>query len=319
MNIDLKQGDCLELMKDIPDGSIDMILCDLPYGTINGMRIDGYKCRGDNATSWDKIIDTEKLFAEYERILRMNGVAILFSQEPYTSHLRTFKSENFNFLYPIIWKKDHFANALLSKKAPVSYFEDLNVFSKMYDTQGLHPLRRYFEKVYKYIGKSKKEIIKKIGQKADHCFRFKTMQYSLCTENTYQELIDVFRIDGMEGFMTFEEIKSIDSKYQRTFNLPEGQKFMGNVLDFKKDYQGFHPTQKPIALLEYLIRTYTNEGDVVLDNCMGSGSTGVSCVNTNRKFIGMELDECYFEIAEKRIKEAQENQQYELVLLGGGK
>jgi DNA modification methylase len=98
----IKQGDCLELMKDIPDGSIDMILCDLPYGTIKGTKLDGWV---NQTTEWDEIIDTEQLFAEYERILRMNGVAVLFSQEPYTSHLRTFKSENFNFCYPMIWKK----------------------------------------------------------------------------------------------------------------------------------------------------------------------------------------------------------------------
>ena len=301
----LLHGDCLELMKGIPDGSIDMILCDLPYGTIKGMQIDGYKIRGECATSWDERIDTAKLFAEYERIIRMNGVAILFSQEPYTSHLRTFKSKNFNFSYPLIWKKDHFANAMVSKKAPVSFFEDLSVFHKIYDWELLHPLRGYAASVLAHIGKHKKDIINEIGQKADHFFRVDSMQFSLCTEKTYQEMIDKFNIDKMEGFKTFAECKEIDSTFKRTFNLPAKSKFVGNVLEFKKDYQGFHPTQKPVLLLEALVKTYTNEGDVVLDNCMGSGSTGVACVNTGRKFIGMELDKQYFDIACSRITEAQ--------------
>lgn len=302
----LLHGDCLELMKDIPDGSIDMILCDLPYGTIKGAELDGWK---NQTTEWDEIIDTEKLFVEYERVLRMNGVAVLFSQEPYTSHLRTFEIGNFNFLYPMIWKKDHFANALLSKKAPVSYFEDLNVFSKKYDKQNLHPLRNYFCNILQFIGVSSCKHVNNIlgHRRAEHCFYIDSSQFGLCTKKTYQELIEQLHIDKMEGFKTFEELKQIDMKYQRTFNLPSDSKFIGNVLEFKKDYQGLHPTQKPVALLEYLIKTYTNEGDIVLDNCMGSGSTGVACVNTKRNFIGIELNEHYFGVAKVRIAEAGGN------------
>ena len=307
IDIELKQGDCLELMKDIPDGSIDMILCDLPYGTMKGARLD----RWDNQkTAWDERLDTESLFIEYERVLRRNGIAILFSQEPYTSSLRSYKATNIEFAYPLVWKKDHFANALLSKKAPVSYFEDISVFYKVHDSQLLNPLRDYSTQLKRYIGKSKKEIIELIGQKADHFFRDDSMQFSLCTKKTYQELIDVFGIDKMCGFKTFAECEEIERTFKRTFkrtfNLPEGSKFIGNVLEFKKDYQGLHPTQKPIALLECLIKTYTNEGDIVLDNCMGSGSTGVACVRTNRKFIGIELDENYFNIAKERIDEANQ-------------
>ena len=205
----------------------------------------------------------------------------------------------------MIWEKDHFANALISKKAPVSYFEDLSVFHKKYDKQGLHPLRKYAQNILAYIDNPKKYVVDVVGQKVDHFFRSESTQFSLCTEKTYQELIDKFHIDKMEGFKTFAECEAIDRTFKRTFNLPDGQKFMANVLDFKKDYQGFHPTQKPVALLEYLIKTYTNEGEVVLDNCMGSGSTGVACVNTNRKFIGIELDKHYFEIAQDRITKAQ--------------
>jgi site-specific DNA-methyltransferase (adenine-specific) len=117
--IDLRCGDCLELMKDIPDGSVDLILCDLPYGTIKGASLDGWK---NQTTYWDNIIDTKRLFCEYERILRMNGIAILFSQEPYTSHLRTFKSENLIFCYPLIWKKRPFCKCFTCKKSTCIIF-----------------------------------------------------------------------------------------------------------------------------------------------------------------------------------------------------
>ena len=301
MKIEIKQGDCLELMKDIPDGSVDMILADLPYGTIKGAKLDGSV---NQTTEWDEVIDTGRLFLEYERVLRMNGVAILFSQEPYTSHLRTFKSENFIFLYPMIWKKDHFANALISKKAPVSYFEDINVFAKKYDKQNLHPLRGYFKKILEFVGIEPSKINSVLGhRRAEHCFYIESSQFGLCTENTYQELIYKFEINKMNGFKEFSELKQIDKKFNRTFNLQNGKKYNSNVLEFKKDYEGLHPTQKPVALFEYLVKTYTNEGDLVLDNCIGSGTTAIACQNTNRNFIGFELDETYFNITKYRLEE----------------
>lgn len=300
--ISLEQGDCLELMKDIPDGSVDMILADLPYGTMKNAKLDGWV---NQTTEWDEVIDTGRLFSEYERVLRMNGVAILFSQEPYTSHLRMFKSENLIFLYPMIWKKDHFANALIAKKAPVSYFEDINVFSKKYDKQNLHPLRGYFQKILEFADVDLRKINSVLGhRRAEHCFYTESSQFGLCTEKTYQELISKFEINKMNGFKDFSELEKIDKTFKRTFNLQNGKKYNSNVLEFKKDYEGLHPTQKPLALFEYLIKTYTNEGDTVLDNVMGSGTTGVACKNLNRNFIGIELDDKYFEIAKRRISEA---------------
>lgn len=303
-HIDLRCGDCLELMKDIPDGSVDLILCDLPYGTMKGAALDGWN---KQKTAWDERLNTECLFNEYERILRRNGIAVLFSQEPYTTSLRSHKAINIEFAYPLIWKKDHFANALIAKKAPVSYFEDISVFYKVHDRQLLNPLRKYFAEVMAFMGVSScKDVNKALGhRRAEHTFYIDTMQFSLCTEKTYQELIDRFGIDLMKGFKTFAECEEIERTFKRTFNLPEGKKFMGNVLDFKKDYQGFHPTQKPVALLEYLVNTYTNPGDVVLDNCMGSGSTGVACINTGRSFIGIELEQDFFNVAIDRIAKAQ--------------
>lgn len=302
--IKLYKGDCLELMKDIPDGSIDLILCDLPYGTIGGMGkgIKKYE-RLEQSEKWDTQLDIDKMFAEYERVLRENGNIILFSQEPYTSKLRTYKATNVEFAYPLIWKKDHFANCLIANKAPVSYFEDLSVFYKKYDSQCLNPLREYAKKIFGYIGKTKKQIIEEIGQSADHFFRINTMQFSICTKETYVKLIEIYEINRMDGFISYEQMKKMNKKANRVFNLPENRKIKSNILEYKKDYQGLHPTQKPVALLEDLIKTYTNENETVLDNCMGSGSTGVACKHTNRRFIGIELDDNYFEIAKKRIEE----------------
>ena len=300
--IDLRQGDCLELMKDIPDGSIDLIVCDLPYGTIGGMGkgIKKYE-RLEQSEKWDTQLDMGKMFTEYERILRENGNIILFSQEPYTSKLRTYKQDNIEFAYPLIWKKDHFANCLFSKKAPVNYFEDLSVFYKKYDTNNCNELRIYFKELKKHINKNKKEIIEILGQKADHTFRIDSMQFKICTEETYNEMIEKLNINEWQEFKSYDELKNINKKYDRVFNLPKNSKIKSNVLEYKKDYQGLHPTQKPIALLEDLIKTYSNKDDIVLDNCMGSGSTGVACVNTNRNFIGIEIDENYFNIAKERI------------------
>lgn len=302
MMIKLYKGDCLEVMKDIPSGSVDLILCDLPYGTMKGASLDGWK---NQTTYWDTQLDIDKMFAEYERVLRENGNIILFSQEPYTSKLRTYKQDNIEFAYPLIWKKDHFANCLFSKKAPVSYFEDLSVFYKKYDTLGLNPIRQYSKNLLDFLNmKSCKDINKKLNhRKAEHFFYWNTNQFKLCTEETYNEIVEKLNIDKWENFKSYNELKKINKKYERVFNLPDDTKIKSNILEYKKDYQGLHPTQKPVALLEDLIKTYTNENDVVLDNCMGSGSTGVACKRTNRRFIGIELDDNYFEIAKKRIEE----------------
>ena len=300
-NIMLGRGDCLELMKSIPDGSIDMVLTDPPYGTVKGAALDGWKSQ---TTEWDNVLDFEVMWSEINRILRKNGKCILFSQEPFTSDLIKSAIPNVPFSYRCVWIKDHFANSLIAKKAPVSYFEDICVFSKLHDTDELHPLRGYAKEIYDFIGLNKKQIIEKVGQRADHFFRIDSTQFSLCTEKTYNELISVFGIDKMIGFKSFNELEKINSVFNSVFNLECGAKFKSNVFKYKKDYSGYHPTQKPVALLEDLIRIYSNEGNTVLDFTMGSGSTGVACVNINRAFIGIEMDDNYFEIAKKRIQES---------------
>ncbi len=301
--------DCLEGMKDIPDGSIDAVICDLPYGTMKGIvNAPGWE---NCSCEWDSIIPTDKLFAEYDRVLRTNGTAVLFSQEPYTSHLRTYpKKSNLRFFYPLIWRKGSAGNALMSYKAPVSVFEDMNVFIKPYDSNGTNLLREYFAAVLKFIGKPKRDIMQAIGQGADHVFRVDSTQWALCTADTYGDIIRQYGIDKMQGFRTYENLQSEDiafkEKYKRVFNLPEGKSQLLNVFDFDKDpREALHPTQKPVALIRRLVLTYTNEGDTVLDNCMGSGTTAIACIKERRHFIGFELNKEYFDKAVKRIKAEQ--------------
>jgi site-specific DNA-methyltransferase (adenine-specific) len=313
----LIHGDCLIESDKIESGSVDLILTDLPYGNMN---TDGGRKLGING--WDFVIEPKRVYEIANRILRKNGKMVLFSQEPYTTQLINEAISNVPFSYRAIWEKDNFAVALGANKNMVSYFEDIMIFSKnhqKHDFEGMHPLRPYFKIVMDFIGLNLKQINTKLGhRRAEHTFYIDSTQYGLCTEKTYDELIEVFGIDKIQGFKSFAELKQIDTEYRTellkqmndqypsTFNLWEGNKYKSNILKYKKDYNGYHPTQKPILLLEDLIKTFSNENDLVVDLTMGSGTTGVACVNTNRKFIGIEKDENYFKIAVERINKQKE-------------
>ena len=304
-------GDCLIESDKIETGSVDLILTDLPYGNMN---TDGGRKLGING--WDFVIEPKRVYEIANRILRKNGKMILFSQEPYTTQLINEAIPNVPFNYRAIWEKDNFAVALGANKNMVSYFEDILVFSKnhqKHDFEGMHPLRPYFKVIMDFIGLNLKQINNKLGhRRAEHTFYIDSTQYGLCTEKTYLELIEVFGIDKMQGFKPFAELKQVDVEYRTdllkqmndqypsTFNLWEGNKYKSNILTYKKDYNGYHPTQKPILLLEDLIKTFSNENDLVVDLTMGSGSTGVACKNTNRNFIGIEKDENYYNVALRR-------------------
>ena len=237
--IDLRKGDCLELMKDIPDKSIDAIIADLPYGT--------------TACKWDTIIPFEPLWEQYKRIIKNNGAIVLFGSQPFTSAL--VMSNPRWFKYEIIWEKPNPSNPLLAKKQTLKNHENILIFYSRQCTFNPQMVTRLQEDKRK--------------QKIKTCGTFETTGQKRIIPGTDFEL-----------------------------KLPMSVQF------FNREQSGFHPTQKPVLLLEYLVKTYTNEGDVVLDNTMGSGTTGVACVNTNRGFIGMELDDKYFEIAKARINEA---------------
>ncbi len=226
--INLMHGDCLELMKNVPDQSVDMILCDLPYGTTQN--------------KWDSVIPFEPMWAQYKRICK--GAIVLTSTQPFTSALVASNSRDFR--YEMVWEKSSVTGHLNAHRRPMRVHEDVLVFSDFappYYPQGLKP-----------YGKTKKR-----GTNGPN-----------------------FKKSGTEN-------------YQEFTNYPR------SIIRIANDSKPVHPTQKPVALMEYLIRTYTNEGETVMDNCMGSGTTGVACVNTGRKFIGMEQDAKYFEIAQNRI------------------
>jgi site-specific DNA-methyltransferase (adenine-specific) len=292
----------LERMKEIEAGSVDAIVCDPPYGSVKGLG-DGDISHGmAGKTEWDETLDHTAMLNECNRVLRTNGALILFSQDPYTAKLMTETHGNLPFSYRFTWVKDHFANSLIAKKAPVNYTEDVCVFFKKYDTLAQHPIRDYSKRIMEHIGLNLKQINTELGhRRAEHFFYVDSTQFQLCTEPTYQEITERFGLGGLSWFVPFGELYEIDRRFSRRFNLPEGKKYKSNVLEYRKDYGGLHPTQKPVALLEDLVKTYTNEGDTVLDFTMGSGSTGVACKNLNREFIGIERDEGYFKIATDRI------------------
>ena len=297
--------DCLKGMKRIPDESIDCIIVDPPYGTVKGMKLQGQK--GD-PYSWDTVIDMEAMFEEYFRILKPKGKVFMFSQNNFTQMIRSLSSTYIEYLYPMIWKKNHYANFLSINKAPVQIFEDISVFEKIY---GMMPKSRaYADKVIKYIGQSSNEINKQLGhRKTEHFFSTKSLQFSNMSESAYNDLIINYSIDEMDGFLNYEQWLDLyngereETKAKITFKIPEGKKSVPNILEFAKDYPSSHPTQKPVALIEKIINVFTTEGAVILDNCMGSGTTAIACMNTDRNFIGFELDKTYYEKSLKRIKE----------------
>lgn len=235
----LMQGDCLELMKDIPDGSVDLVLTDPPYGT--------------TACKWDSVIPFEPMWAQLHRIIKSNGAIVLFGSEPFSSALRMSNIKRYK--YDWVWLKTKAGNFQQARTRPMKRHECVSVFADKQPTFNLEltPLERPI-----------KSSRKNKGANLGHC------------------------VDAGDYYQAETGFKFSDLH----FGNPSGK---GHL----------HPTQKPVALLEYLIRTYTNEGETVLDFTMGSGSTGVACINTNRNFIGIELDAGYFKIAEKRIADAQ--------------
>ena len=251
MSYKLYQGDCLEVMKNIEDKSVDMILCDLPYGVTS-------------KNKWDTIIPYEPLWKEYKRIIKDNGAIILFGQDKFTA--RTMLSNEKMHRYNLIWNKVLTSGFLNANRMPLREHEDIMVFYKKLPTYN----PQFTE------GKP----LHGMGEK-------------------------------------FKKIKNDNNNYNdfNSCNNPsanrEGdtKKYPKSILTFARKHSSkmLHPTEKPVELLEYLIKTYSNENDVILDNCMGSGGTGVACLKTNRDFIGIELDKGYFNIAKERIENIKLN------------
>lgn len=249
----LMQGDCLVAMAGIPNGSIDMILCDLPYGT--------------TACAWDTIIPLDALWEQYKRIIRDDGAIVLTASQPFTSSL--VMSNPKMFRHEWVYKKRCASNFAQAKYAPMKEHESVLVFGKAKP--------RYFPIKEQRQGTG--------AERAKH-------PYSLASRHKSGEF--VANIKG--------EVDLLNDAGNDALRYPSSVQEFNNRAAGDR---GLHPTQKPVALMEYLIKTYTLPGDTVLDNAMGSGTTGVACMNTNRRFIGIELDADYFKIAEKRIADAQ--------------
>lgn len=257
------------------------------------------------------------MFKEIKRVLKENGKCLLFCQEPFTQKLLNERIFGLDFNYKIFWNKERPANILGCKKAMTNQIEEILLFTKsinIYNYVQNHPLRSYAKKIKNYINKGESFFIKKYGNRQLNHFLFccESSQFSICSEKSYNNLINDFKINELDYFLKYSELKEINSKFldslnlpKSTFNLWEGGKQKKNLLTYKKDNTKLHPTQKPILLLEDLIKTYSNKNETVLDFTMGSGSTGEACINTNRNFIGFELDDNFFNIAKKRLEEKQ--------------
>ena len=294
-------GDCLVESDKIESGSVDFVLTDLPYGTVGeSMQDNTGKYKRINESCWDNIVPTEKVMKISNRILRKNGKMILFSQQPFTTELISNSIPNLPYNYTIFWDKLHFANCLGANKACVNYVEECLLFSKTHDLERTHPLIDYFMLELKKTEKKQSGINKLLGNNMGGHYFTNGVQFCIPTEGNYLKLQST-------GFFNkpYQEIKIIDEEYKAifssTFNLWEGNKYKSNILRYKKDYDGYHPTQKPVLLLEDLIKTFSSMGDLVVDLTMGSGSTIVACINTGRNYIGIEKEEKYCRIAEERI------------------
>lgn len=227
--------DCLEGMKRIPDKSVDMILCDLPYGT--------------TACKWDEVIPFDLLWEQYKRIIKDNGAIVLTASQPFTTKLISSNMEMYK--YNLVWEKPQGVDPFMARKRPLNNMEDIAIFYKK-------------QPVY----------------------------------NPQYEKGKPYKVERDKKARRYEITNAI---MKPTTTINDGKRLPKRILKFNQE-RGYHPTQKPVPLFEYLIKTYTNEGETVLDNCMGSGTTAIACLNANRNFIGFELDKGYFDIANERIE-----------------
>lgn len=305
-------------MDNIPDKSIDCIIADIPYG--------------ETECEWDTIIDLEKLWISYKRIIKSKGNIILFASQPFTTTL--ILSNKKWFRYNWIWEKESGSNFLSVNYMPFKIHEDILVFSDPTDLGSQETLREYFFEEKQKSGLTNKEINKMLGYStsgsgmAGHYFKKDKQQFSIPKEKDYliiqketgffkrpyNEIVDEYNKSKKSPTYNPQKTKGkayrikqgrgseiYNNKDNAVITDNNGDRFPVSVLRFNRDAEKFHPTQKPVNLCKYLVNTYTNIGETILDNCMGSGSTGVAALNLHRKFIGIELEEKYFNIAQKRI------------------
>ena len=323
----LFNGDCLEVMKNIPEKSVDMVLCDLPYGMTD--------CK------WDTIIPFDLLWEQYRRITKPNAHIVLFSAQPFTTKLIHSNMKSFRYCW--YWVKNAAVGYTYARYQPRRKVEDICVFrfDEHNDNAGrFQKCREYLQSERKKSGKTLKEFQSLLGNTmTSHYFTngkqfalpnreaYKKMQTTGFFQMDYDKLKAMYKSDGgagtaktsftynPQGLKPIEHLKKrtrrengndtvYDAKTLCKEYTPKYTGYPHNILYYDKETERLHPTQKPVALLEYLVKTYTNERDIVLDNCMGSGSTGVASVNTNRRFIGIEKEKHYYRLAKDRIESA---------------
>ncbi len=331
--MELYNDNCFNIFTEIQDKHIDLFVLDLPYAN--------FKFGKCTACKWDLPIDLDEMWIHIKRIMKPNAVIVFFCNTKFGYAL--IDSNPKWFKYDLIYKKGNKKVGFLNcNRSPLRQHENIYIFDNKEDdieiNRNLH-LRNYAEKVFKFIGKTKKELIKEVGQKIDHFFRYKSSQFGLPILETYNELIEKYKIDQMDGFIEYDILKDMEEvttynpqktegkayetkgkgkcdvyNTKRIDNKNKGDRHPSSILpddlestilDFTPPHKTIHRTQKPEKLLEWLIKTYSNENDVVMDFCMGSGTAGVACKNLNRKFIGVEMDKEIYDLAYKRINKTQ--------------
>lgn len=323
VSVKIGLGDCLDLLDRVGEGTVDLVLTDLPYGVT--------KC------SWDTLIPFKPLWEHFERVTKPEGLVVLFGTEPFSSMCRVSNIKRYR--YDWIWRKNRATGFLDANSRPLKDYENIMVF---YSSDFMLDTTNFFQKSKEYlIGEKRKaelagfKMREVLGNYMGNHYFVTKKQFTFPNEENYKKLQSTgyFQRDYKEVLEVYESEKGVrgSEKGRVTYNpqfgsgkpyrssgggivslykeerLPgssDGKRYPKQVLEFSHDPGGYHPTQKPVSLLEYLIMTYTNDGETVLDCCMGSGSTGVACVNTGRNFIGIEIEEKYFNISDNRIREA---------------
>lgn len=323
MTISIINKDCFKFFDETKEKDINLVLVDLPYG--------------QTACHWDILIDLDKMWEELRKVCAVNCAYVFFCTTKFGVSL--INSNPTGFRYDLVWEKSNTVGFLCAKKAPLRKHEMIYVFSNPYEDDVERKLnikmRKYAECVFKYIDKPYKTIFKKCGNyKNSHFLSFSSQQFGYPKKEAYQQLIDLYKIDEMGGFIKYEDFPKFESpaieynpqmakgkpyksspgracsvygsqKKIRIINT--GTRYPHSILKFNNPKKSLHPTQKPVELCEWVIKTYSNKNDKVLDFTMGSGTTGVACLNTGRNFIGVEKDKKIFDTAKKRLDDYLES------------
>lgn len=310
-NYILINADCLTTMPELTNLgiSVNHIITDIPYGTIQGLAIEGWKKKG-NVPQWDCPIEIVPMIDACFNISKANSNLILFSQEPMTFKLNYELNifQKYALSNKMIWIKNNHANGFSAKITPLNYYEEMLLIRKSLDENNSIEIRKYFKNMLEFIGVSKKDIMKKLGQGLDHCFRYANRTFYMPTEKNYQALIDTYHIDLMKDFIPYARLRQQwDDENTTIFNIPKGEKIVKNIFEYKKDKNNIHPTQKPVALLKKLIEIFSNKNDLILDFACGSGSTGIAAIKSGRKFLGIELNTDFYNKAIEWYKKEKSN------------